>query len=113
MNTELWQRPAHEIARLVAARTVSATEVVGACLGRISATNPTINAICTLVGELALARAESIDRRLQAGDPARDLEGVPFVAKDVIETAGIRTTFGSRLYEHNIPDTDAVSIQRL
>src|SRR5438128_11974484 len=113
MSAALWQLSASEIASQVTSRTVSATEVVSACLNRIGATNPTINAICTLVVDRALAQAHASDRRLARGEPARDLEGVPFVVKDVIQTAGIRTTCGSRLFEHNVPELDGISLHRL
>jgi amidase len=60
-----------------------------------------------------LEDAAACDRRLKAGEPPRPLEGVPFVVKDVVPTAGLRTTFGSTLYEHHVPDHDAVSVERL
>lgn len=92
---------------------MSARDVVTAFLERISRTNPTINAICTLVDEGALTEADAIDRGLADGRPSRDLEGVPFVVKDVIATSGVRTTYGSRLFENNIPAEDSISVQRL
>lgn len=113
VGQEVWQLPANELAAEVARRNVSAKEVVTALLERIAQTNPTINAICTLVADGALAHAEAIDRRLAEGERPRDLEGVPFVVKDVISTAGIRTTYGSKVLEHNVPQEDSVSVERL
>jgi amidase len=113
MDQEIWKLSANELASEVANRRVSAKELVAACLKRIDQTNPTINAICTLAADNANAQAEAVDHRLAAGEPPRDLEGVPFVVKDVIATAGIRTTFGSKLFERNVPIEDSVSVGRL
>ncbi|MCH6567638.1 MAG: hypothetical protein IH801_04630, partial [Nitrospinae bacterium] len=90
----LYSRSATDIATGVASGEFSAAEVLAAALGRIEAVNPTVNAIVTLNGN-AMAEAEACDRRLRAGGPARPLEGVPFVVKDILHTKGIRTTFGS------------------
>ncbi len=103
---------AGEIAAAVAAGDRTAAEVTGTLLERIDALNPVLNAICTLNPD-AMAAAEACDRRRATGAAARPLEGVPFVVKDIIPTAGIRTTFGSRLLEHDVPDEDAISVERL
>ena len=71
-----------------------------------------MNAICT-PNENALAEAEACDRRLGAGERPRLLEGVPFVAKDILPTRGVRTTFGSLIFERHVPDEDALSVERL
>lgn len=113
IGSALWQLPATELASAVASRRFSAREVVTALLERVAQTNPTINAICTLVDDGALEQADVIDRRLASGMPPRDFEGVPFVVKDVITTGGIRTTFGSRLFENNVPREDSISVERL
>ena len=109
---EIADRSAVELAADVRARKLSARDVVAACLARIEETNGVLNAVCTL-NPAALADAEAADRRLAAGTPARPLEGIPFLVKDVIPTRGIRTTYGSKLHEHLVPDEDAVSVERL
>jgi amidase len=103
---------ATDIVRAIAAREVSAREVTELFLARIAALNPTINAICTL-NPAARDDAIAIDARLSAGHAARPLEGVPVLVKDNLETRGLKTTFGSRLMEHNIPDEDAIVVARL
>ncbi len=103
---------AGEIAAAVAGRARTAAEVTGALLDRIAALNPVLNAICTL-NPAAMAAAEACDRRLASGAAAGPLEGVPFVVKDNIATAGIRTTFGSRILQHDVPAEDAISVERL
>lgn len=105
-------RSAAELAAEVRARTLGARDVVAACLARIEETNSVLNAVCTL-NPAALADAEAADRRLAAGTATRLLEGIPFLVKDVIPTRGLRTTYGSKLHEHLVPDEDAVSVERL
>jgi amidase len=105
-------RSAVELAADVRARTLGVRDVVAACLARIEEANGVLNAVCTL-NPAALVDAEAADRRLAAGTPARLLEGIPFLVKDVIPTRGLRTTYGSKLHEHFVPDEDAVSVERL
>ena len=93
-------------------KTLSVTEIVRAHLQRIESLNPAVNAICTVNPE-ALAAAGEADRRIAAGEPVRGLEGVPFVVKDVIETKGLRTTFGSLIMQDFVPSEDAVVVERL
>ena len=110
--SEIVDLSAVEIATAISARRLSAGEVTRAFLARIDAVNPTINAICT-ANPTALAVAAAIDQRLAAGGEARPLEGVPFLVKDNLETAGLRTTFGSRLMEDYVPSESAICAERL
>jgi len=100
------------IADGVAARRIGAGEVMAAFLARIEAVNPSVNAVCT-VNPHAAAEAAAADARLARGAAPRPLEGVPFIVKDVIETAGVRTTYGSPIYKDNVPAADAISVARL
>jgi amidase len=104
---------ATEIARRVRAREVSALGVVEAHLARIGRVNPTINAICTLVAERALDTARTIDDDIANGRPLGPLAGVPVGIKDVVPTAGIRTTYGSTLYADHVPSQDAEVVRRI
>src|SRR5579864_2982665 len=110
---ELWQLSAGNLVDLVASREVSVTQVVKAFVHRIERTNPTINAIVTFIPEKALAAAAAADRRLAGGGSVRPLEGVPFTVKDVIPTEGVRTTYGSPIFQDLVPDEDAISVERL
>ena len=112
MTHEIIDRSAGEIAQAVAQGQVSAREVVEASLERVEEFNPAVNAVCTL-NEQALAEAEAGDRRRQDGEPARALEGVPVVIKDVVATKGLRTTFGSLLCENYVPTEDSLCVERL
>lgn len=100
------------IAAQISDRSLSGEEVTRAFLQRIETFNPTLNAVCTL-NEEALSQAQAADQRLAQGASARLLEGVPFLAKDILHTKGIRTTFGSLIREHFIPGEDTLSVERL
>lgn len=88
------------------------TAAVRACLDRIDATDSDVNAVLTLLADEALAAAAESDRRWAQGT-ARPLEGVPYGLKDIVATAGVRTTGGSALFIDHVPDTDAVLAARL
>lgn len=94
-TTDLADATATELLGLFAAGTASPSEAVAACLERIEATQPDANTIITLLDDQARAQARESDARWAAGT-ARPLEGVPYGLKDIIATAGIRTTGGSR-----------------
>jgi amidase len=110
--SELSEKSATELVSLVGGRDVSVMEVARACLDRVHDYNPALNAIVTLNPQF-LDESEESDRRLSSGGAIRSLEGVPFVVKDIIGTKGLRTTFGSVIYEHHIPTDDAITVERL
>lgn len=112
MTSELWQMDARQIRSLVAAGAVSAVEVARACLDRINRSDPTIRAFTATYPELALARAEEIDRGRERWRNA-PLLGVPYAIKDTTETAGIVTTFGSAAYRDHVPAVDAAVARRM
>ncbi|PZG30901.1 amidase, partial [Spongiactinospora gelatinilytica] len=112
-DTELCDLTAVEAARLVRERHITAAELVESCLRRIERVNGTVNAIVTLVADQALAEAAKADADLAAGHLRGPLHGLPVAHKDLVDTAGIRTTYGSRLYEDHVPDRDAVIVRRM
>lgn len=105
--------PAVDLARAIRRRDVSAVEVVEAFLGRIHEENPRINAYVTLCEEEALRDAKAADAALEREADIGALHGVPFSVKDLVLTAGVRTTSGSRIYENFVPAIDALSVSRL
>jgi len=109
---DLWRLSAAEMAAGVAGGRVSALRLTQAALERVAAVNGAVNAICTLNPQ-AEAEAAAADRRLAEGAPPRPLEGVPFVVKDNIETAGLRTTFGSLTRQAYVPEVDGIAVERL
>jgi amidase len=98
---------------LLADKQVSAVELLDAHLARIDQINPNINAIVTLVPAQARQRAAQIDAQIHRGQNPGLLAGLPVAHKDLAETQGIRTTFGSRLFANNIPDRNALIVQRM
>ncbi|MDQ8033183.1 MAG: amidase [Bordetella sp.] len=113
MSQELAGLKAAEIARLVRTRAISPVEVVQASLARIDASQATINSFITVCHDQALAAAREAEARIMRGGALPALLGVPFSAKDMISTAGVRTTLGSRVLEDNMPSEDAVVVTRL
>jgi aspartyl-tRNA(Asn)/glutamyl-tRNA(Gln) amidotransferase subunit A len=93
-------------------RQISARELTEAVLARIGACEERIGAFLTVTPELALARAEAADKTLALGQ-AGPLTGIPVAVKDLICTAGIKTTCGSRILEHFVPPYDATVMRRL
>jgi amidase len=111
--SELCFLTARELARRLRAREVSAREVVRAHLDQVERVNPRVNAVVTLVAERALDEARRADERLAAGRPVGPLHGLPVAHKDTHDTAGIRTTYGSPLLADNVPERDALVVERM
>jgi amidase len=103
--------PATELVRLVRDREVSPVEIARACLDRVDAINPELNAIVTL-NPKALDDAKALEERVARGDMP-PLCGLTAGIKDVTPVAGLRTTYGSPIYETHVPSEDALVVQRL
>jgi amidase len=108
--TDLCFTPARQLARLIRARKVSATEVMQAFIAQIERVNPKVNAIVTFLPEKALAQAKKLERKGASPGP---LAGLPIAYKDLVPTKGVRTTFGSPIYESNLPTQDHLIVERL
>jgi amidase len=106
--------PATALPRLYRSRKASPLDVMQAVLARIDAVNPRVNAYVTLARESALAAARkataALGRRSAALGP---LHGIPVSIKDLTPTRGIRTTWGSKIFEHHVPEADALYVERL
>lgn len=106
-------RTALELRSLLDRREVSAQEITQAHLDQIERVNPRVNAVVTLVAERALAGAEGVDRALAAGERLGPLRGLPVAHKDLHDTAGIRTTYGSPLWADHVPERDDLVVERI
>lgn len=102
-----------EAADAVRARRVSPTELVKACLARIDVYNPKLNAFITVTRDAALRQAAALEADLKAGTIRGPLHGVPIALKDNIDTAGVRTTAASSVYDDRVPAEDAEVARRL
>jgi amidase len=102
-----------EMAQLIRARKLSAREALAAHLTQIERVNPKVNAIVTLVPEMAADAAAKADEMQAHNEPLGPLHGLPVAHKDLFETRGIRTTFGSPLYKDYIPTEDDIVVDRI
>ena len=110
---ELCFKTATELRSLIDDKTISAVELLNAHLEQIEAANPTLNAIVTLASEHALAMAKNVDDQIARGEKPGLLAGLPVAHKDLVNTRGIRTTYGSRIYKDHVPDENALIVQRI
>jgi aspartyl-tRNA(Asn)/glutamyl-tRNA(Gln) amidotransferase subunit A len=112
MSTELFYSDATKLAELIRTREVSPVEVMKAHLDRIEVVNPKVNAIVT-IAEDAMKSAREAEAAVQREDELGPLHGVPFTAKDSIDTAKVQTQRGTPIFRGRTPDTDATSVARL
>lgn len=110
--TDLATLNAVDMRRRLERRDITAEALIGACLDRVERYDGRLGAICTL-SSTALEEARELDRRTAAGEPQGPLHGIPVGIKDVTETAGMRTTYGSPVYADHVPDEDALVVERL
>lgn len=109
--TDIADFSAVDLAAAIAARRISPVEAVEAALDRIEA-RAELNAFVTVSAEQARVAAKEAEAAVQRGDPLGPLHGLPFSVKDLVNTKGVRTTQGSKIFEHFVPESDAVSVAR-
>ncbi|GIW17018.1 MAG: amidase [Tepidiforma sp.] len=102
-----------DAARAIARRDLSPVDLTRACLARIEARNPALNAFVTVVPERALEEAARAEAELLAGQYRGPLHGIPIGLKDLYDTAGIETAAGSAVLRGRVPDRDAAAVARL
>jgi aspartyl-tRNA(Asn)/glutamyl-tRNA(Gln) amidotransferase subunit A len=102
-----------KISELLRQGSVSPVELTEECLARVEKLNPRLNAFITVTEESALAQARQAESEIRRGEWRGPLHGVPLGLKDLIDTAGVRTTAASRLFQDRIPTEDAVVVRRL
>ena len=110
---DLCDLSAVDLAARIRRKEVSAREVMAAHLARIERVNPKVNAIVTLVADRAMADAARADEQTARGGALGPLHGLPVAHKDLVDTAGIRTTRGSPFYRDNVPTRDALIVTRM
>jgi amidase len=95
-----------EARRLIGNRQLSPVELLDSCLQRLDKVNPTLNAVVAIDRELAQDKAAEDEQAVMNGEDLGLLHGLPVGIKDLEPVAGLRTTFGSLLFEHHVPDND-------
>ncbi len=98
---------------LIRSRKVSPVELTNACLARVERLNPVLNAFITVTAESALKQARDAEAEIRQGKWRGPLHGVPIALKDIIDTAGVKTTAASALYKDRVPQQDAAVVTRL
>src|ERR1700680_2834256 len=102
-----------ELAQALRRRQISPVEITQECLERVERLNPALNAFITVMAESGLAEARIAEAEILRGEWRGPLHGVPVALKDLIDTAGVRTTAASALYKDRVPDQDAEVVRRL
>src|SRR5919197_897923 len=102
-----------EAAALLRARALSPVELVDACLSRIDAIEPALNAFITVTASDAREAARAAERQIAAGTYRGPLHGIPVAVKDLFATRGVRTTAGSQILRDHVPSFDASVVARL
>jgi Asp-tRNA(Asn)/Glu-tRNA(Gln) amidotransferase A subunit family amidase len=105
--------PVSLLSRWIEARVLSAERLTRIYLARIERFDPRLRAFITVASEHALAQARAADREIAGGRYRGPLHGVPYGVKDLLDTAGIRTTWGAEPYRNRVPSADAAVITRL
>jgi Asp-tRNA(Asn)/Glu-tRNA(Gln) amidotransferase A subunit family amidase len=101
------------LARLIQSRQVSSVELTELYLRRLERYDPALRCVVTMTGDLALEQARAVDAEIIAGRYRGPLHGIPWGAKDLLATRGIRTTWGAAPYADQVPDYDATVVERL
>jgi len=112
-NDELAFAPVHVLSRWVQARQVSSVQLTELALARLERYQPQLNCTITLIREQALAEAEAADREIARGKYRGPLHGIPYGVKDLLDSAGVRTTWGAEPFRNRVPKEDATVVARL
>jgi aspartyl-tRNA(Asn)/glutamyl-tRNA(Gln) amidotransferase subunit A len=110
---DLCSLSAIDLRALYRRRAVSPVEVLSAVLERVSQLEPAVGAFFTLTGDRARRDAQAAEVAYARGETDRPLLGIPLSVKDLIPTSGIRTTYGSAVFEHHVPEHDAPAVERV
>ncbi|MEC7205645.1 MAG: amidase family protein, partial [Pseudomonadota bacterium] len=111
--TEPCDLSAVEARRLIGRKRLSPIELVESCIARIEMVNPTVNAVVAECYDRARAEARAATEALVGGAELPPLHGLPFGVKDLNDTEGLVTTYGSTLYRDNVPEKDELLVGKL
>lgn len=97
---------ASEARSLIGSRQLSPVELLDSCLRRVESVNRQLNGVVAIDAERAQREAVAAEQAMMRGDALPALHGLPIGIKDLVDTAGLRTTYGSKVYEHHVPEQD-------
>ncbi|HTH74996.1 MAG TPA: amidase family protein [Trinickia sp.] len=112
-KAELVSLSAVELRKLIGTKAISPVELLDACIARIEALNPAVNAVTATQFDAARATAKAAEQAVIDGEPLGLLHGLPLGVKDLEDTAGLLTTYGSPMSRGNVPSQDVVLVERL
>jgi Asp-tRNA(Asn)/Glu-tRNA(Gln) amidotransferase A subunit family amidase len=112
-DAEIAFSPVTHLSRWIETRQLTSTRLTHIYLDRISKYNPTLRCVITATPEIALQQAKQADEEIAAGHYRGALHGIPWGGKDLLDTAGIHTTWGADFYKNRVPDHDATVVTRL
>lgn len=110
---DLPQLTAVELRRRIGTKEISPVELLESCIARIERLNPGVNAVTATCYERARAEAQAAERAVMRGDSLGLLHGLPTGIKDLDDTAGLLTTYGSPLYRNHVPERDNAMVARV
>jgi Asp-tRNA(Asn)/Glu-tRNA(Gln) amidotransferase A subunit family amidase len=105
--------PVTQLARWIEARRLTSERLTGIYLDRIARFDSKLHCVITLTRDLAMAQAKQADAEIAAGKYRGPLHGIPWGAKDLVDTAGIATTYGAEPFRQRVPGQDAAVVHRL
>jgi Asp-tRNA(Asn)/Glu-tRNA(Gln) amidotransferase A subunit family amidase len=112
-DADIAYAPVHHLSRWIERRQLTAERLVSIYLARLAQYDPKLRCVITLMRDSALEQAKRADAEIAAGKYRGPLHGIPWGAKDLLDTAGVATTYGAEPYRNRVPKTDAVVVQRL
>ena len=112
-KNEICFKSACDIVDMIKRQEISSQEITDIIIERIEKINPIINAYCTPTFDIARDMAKKADQAIRKGEKPGLLHGIPTSIKDETDTKGIRTTFGCKIFENNIPTKDEIAVKRL
>src|SRR5262245_14440196 len=112
-RSELTRLTIREAADLVRRRKISPVDLTSACLQQIERLNPVLNAFITVTADTAMKQAREAEEQIQRGKWRGPLHGIPIGLKDLVDTAGVKTTCASAVFANRIPTEDAEVVSRL
>ncbi len=113
LDADIAFAPVAHLSRWIETRKITSERLTGIYLERIGRFDPKLRCVITLMRDQALAQARKADQEIAAGKYRGPLHGIPWGAKDLVDTAGVRTTYGAEPFRDRVPAADAAVVKRL